>query len=60
VSHAAYNYESASSQVAAEAFRHLRAVKCRAAGSYNAERWKVQYLSVAANIEQDGRIVNLK
>ena len=58
-SHAADNDEPARCQIAAEALRHLRAVKSRLPGADDAEARKIQDLRVAANVEQDRRIVNL-
>src|SRR5580704_17707022 len=58
--HAADDYEAAGGEVAAEAFRHLRAVEGRAPGAYNAEAGEVQDLGVAANVKQHGRVVNLQ
>jgi len=58
--HAAHYDQSADGQIAAEAFRHLRSVEGRASGSYDAEAWEVQDIRVAANVEQDRRVVDLQ
>src|SRR5580704_5652908 len=49
--HAADDYQAAGGEVAAEAFRHLRAVESWAPGAHNAEAGEVQDLEVAANVE---------
>src|SRR5580658_9331395 len=58
--HAADDHEAARGEVAAEAFRHLRAVESWASGADNAEAGEVEDFRVAANVKQDGWIVNLK
>src|SRR5271167_449338 len=57
--HTAGDHEAARGQVAAEAFRHLRAVESWTSGTDNAEAGEVEDFRVAANIEQHWRVVNL-
>ena len=57
--HAAHYNQSTDGQIAAEAFRHLRSIESRTSGSYDAEAGEVEDLRVAANVEQDGRVINL-
>src|SRR5277367_45849 len=46
--HAADDDNAASGEVAAEAFRHLRAIESRTAGADDAEAGEVQHLCIAA------------
>jgi len=57
---AADDDESSRRQFAAQAFRHLGAVKSRVPGAYNAEARMILDFWVASNVEQDRRVVDLK
>jgi hypothetical protein len=57
---AAENRQAARGQIAPQAFRHLRAIKCWPARPYDAEAREIEDLRVAAQIEQHRRIVDLQ
>jgi hypothetical protein len=54
------DHDAAGGQFAGEAVGHLRAVQRRAARADNGKAGNIQDLCVAANVQQDRRIVNLK